>query len=246
MSGTEYSKTLKFWGYVAGCQILILIDTNNSHSFINAIVASKLSCVSLLTSALNVAVANGDKLSCTTGIQNIQWSVDSYSFTSTFKILPLHCYDLILGMDWLESCSPMHVHWEKKWLSFFQGSNQVILQGVLPRLPPVTVIQILCASPECFAVDVTALPSVIQQIIQDYGHLFEVPTGLPPSRACDHSIPLIAGAKPFHIRPYRYPPSLKTEIERQVQEMLDTGIIQHSQSPFSSPVLLVKKKDQTW
>ena len=57
---------------------------------------------------------------------------------------------------------------------------------------------------------------------------------------------MIAGAKPFHIRPYRYPPSLKTEIERQVQEMLDTGIIQHSQSPFSSPVLLVKKKDQTW
>jgi hypothetical protein len=34
----------------------------------------------------------------------------------------------------------------QKWMSFFQGSNQVILQGVLPRLPPATVIQILCAS----------------------------------------------------------------------------------------------------
>jgi hypothetical protein len=145
-SGTEYSKTLKFWGYVAGCQILILVDSGSSHSFINVAVASKLPSVSLLTSPLNVAVANGDKLSYTAEIQNIQWSVDSYSFTSTFKILPLHCYDLILGMDWLESCSPMHVHWEQKWMSFFQGSNQVILQGVLPRLPPATVIQILCAS----------------------------------------------------------------------------------------------------
>lgn len=62
----------------------------------------------------------------------------------------------------------------------------------------------------------------------------------------DHSIPLLPGASPVNLRPYHYNPAQKTEIEKQVSDMLQQGVIQRSASPFSSPVLLVQKKDGSW
>jgi len=51
---------------------------------------------------------------------------------------------------------------------------------------------------------------------------------------------------PINSRPYHYSPQHKTEIENQVKQLLDHGLITHSHSPFASLVLLVKKKDGSW
>lgn len=45
---------------------------------------------------------------------------------------------------------------------------------------------------------------------------------------------------------YRTSPAIKLEIERQVEELLDNGIIEPSTSEWQSPVVLVKKKNGTY
>lgn len=57
---------------------------------------------------------------------------------------------------------------------------------------------------------------------------------------------MVEGAQPANSRPYRYSPLQKDEIERQVQEMLESGVIEHIMSPFVAPVLLVKKTYGSW
>lgn len=86
----------------------------------------------------------------------------------------------------------------------------------------------------------------LEEVLGEYAHVFQTPSSLPPRRKKEHAINLIDGHGAVNVRPYRYPHHHKNEIERQVQEMLAAGIIRHSTSSFSSPVILVKKKDNTW
>lgn len=84
-------------------------------------------------------------------------------------------------------------------------------------------------------------PPDLAAILHQYKSVFQVPHGLPPSRIQDHSTPLKDGITAVKVPPYQYPFSQKAEIERIVNELLFEGLIQPSTSPFSVPVLLVKK-----
>jgi hypothetical protein len=54
------------------------------------------------------------------------------------------------------------------------------------------------------------------------------------------------GATPPNIRPYRMPHKQKDIVEGLIKEMLKNKEIRHSSSPFSSPALIVTKKDTSW
>lgn len=91
-----------------------------------------------------------------------------------------------------------------------------------------------------------SIPEQLQEVLAKHSGVFAEPKGLPPPRSQDHRIPLLPGSQPINQRGYKVPYVQKTEIERQVKEMLHNGIIQESTSPFAAPIILVKKKDGSW
>uniref|UniRef100_A0A0D3ASL1 Reverse transcriptase domain-containing protein n=2 Tax=Brassica oleracea var. oleracea TaxID=109376 RepID=A0A0D3ASL1_BRAOL len=86
----------------------------------------------------------------------------------------------------------------------------------------------------------------MQRLLERFPGIFQPPTQLPPTREIEHNITLKEGSDPVNVRPYRYAHFQKEEIEKQVNDMLQAGLIRPSSSPFSLPVLLVKKKDGSW
>ena len=246
VQGQSSLHTMQFSGKLLGHQVSILVDSGSSHSFISTATASLLSGHQPLPHPVSVKVANGDTILCETVIPDVEWSVQSYTFHSTFRVLPLGSYDIILGMDWLEAFSPMKVNWRNKWMSISYGSGSVLLHGLGDVSENCSSVMVFSISSDAVDQPTHTVHPQVQSILDEFSQLFAEPSALPPRRDCDHSIPLVPGAQPVCIRQYRYSPKLKSEIESQVSELLRTGMIRPSRSPFSSPVLLVKKKDQSW
>ena len=95
-------------------QLLILVDSGSSTNFIRADLAKELKCSTEEIPAATVTVANGGTLPCTTQVPNLQWFCQGQTFNTQLKVLPLGTYDIILGMQRLETMSPMWEDWRKK------------------------------------------------------------------------------------------------------------------------------------
>lgn len=222
--------------------------------------ASKLNYQIDSAPAVQVKVADGSCMTSSNIIKDLPWCTQGQTFISTVRLLNIPCYDMILWVDWLEEHSPMWINWKKKLLRFSHKGQRITLKCVKDNtsnffklrvrklrglIKQGGVAHLIQLSPVQQQMTDQEVPAPIQQVIDKYTSLFQEPTELPPSRHTDHAIILLLGVKPVNVKPYRYSPSQKVEIERQVKDMLTKGLIQSSTSPFSSPVLLVKKKDGT-
>jgi hypothetical protein len=84
----------------------------------------------------------------------------------------------------------------------------------------------------------------IERVCADYQDIFYLPVEvLSSTRVVKHEIRLEPGTDPVNTRPYRLPEAQKLEVRRQFEELKKGGIITESSSPWSSPLLLVPKKE---
>ncbi|GJR76556.1 putative ribonuclease H-like domain-containing protein [Tanacetum coccineum] len=86
----------------------------------------------------------------------------------------------------------------------------------------------------------------LEKLLEDFQDVFAIPNTLPPYRTHNHRILLQEGIPLVNIRPYKHPPSQVDSIELMVKVLLESGVIRNSHGPFSSLIIMVKKKDGTW
>lgn len=200
-------------------------------------------------------MANG-RLYYTKGLAlNVMVKLQDYSFSSDIRLLSVTGCDLVLGAEWLETLGYFGWHFKNKIMEFQVHGRNYRLVGlhspdpvpspVSSRVDLSTLIASLMQASSHFANASPPTPQV-EQFLTTYSDLFEPPKGLPPSWPTDHRITLLPGTQPVNVHSYRYAHAQKAEIERQVAEMLDAGIIHPSSSHFSSPAFLVHRTDGSW
>lgn len=255
-TGSATNNTIKIKGTTKKKSLNILIDSGSTHSFIEPDSLRQVVRVAELTNPLIIAVADGNKMASNAICKDFQWHMQGQDFTANLRVLPLGGCD-VLGVDWLHN--PITLDYGKLSIILHKGKKKVTLQGnteegSLKMISGKALHKLFTKAKDgvmgyiffLTAKEGEVLPvPAVQAIIKKHQKMFEEPKGLPPIRTQDHKIPLKDGSQPVNLRPYRIPYIQKAEVEKQVREMLNSGIIQPSSSPFAAPVILVHKKDGT-
>ncbi|KAL4308599.1 hypothetical protein GQ457_01G021920 [Hibiscus cannabinus] len=259
LAGGYSVSTLRFTGTINGKSVQVLLDGSSKHYFVQTRVAQFLHLPIEDTSPFSVVVGSGDRLLCTEVVRQLPLVIQEHTLYTDFYVLPLQGWDLVLGVSWLATLGPVVTNYATSRFKFQSKGTNIVWQGnIVPVAHPVQFNSLRClchthAIEECFhlelmspnATPLTVVPAM-QQILDEFADVFSKPHGLPPSHSIDHAVTLVPQSSPVKVRPYRYTHFQKQEIEKLVVDMLQEGIIQPSNSPYSSPVLLVRKKDGTW
>ncbi|GJU80923.1 retrotransposon gag domain, retroviral aspartyl protease [Tanacetum coccineum] len=240
--GKTHPTTMKVHGMLHSTEVLILIDGGSTHNFISDVLVNELKLATQPVSPFGVQIGNGDVIRCGQICKNLAVQINDLKITQDFHPFSLGGADLVLGIQWLATLNTVQANWKELFMIFSIDGKRYKLQGISSGPQISSSFQHLAIDPQI----PPCIPAPLQPIVTQYKAVFEEPKDLPPVRSQDHSIPLLPNSTPPSIRPYRYPHSQKTEIEKQVEQLMAAGFIQPSTSPFSSPVLLVKKKDNTW
>ncbi|KAF5757863.1 putative nucleotidyltransferase, Ribonuclease H [Helianthus annuus] len=240
--GKSHPTTMKIHGMLNSTEVLILVDGGSTHNFISDVLVNELNLPTHLVSPFGVQIGNGDVIRCNKVCRELSVQVNDLKISQDFYPFSIGGADLVLGIQWLATLNTVQANWKDMFMIFEIEGKKYKLQGIATGPQKSSSFQHLAVEPATEP----EIPLPLQPIVSQYSIVFTEPHQLPPYRTQTHSITLLPNSTPPNIRPYRYPFSQKTEIEKQVAQLLQAGFIKPSTSPFSSPVLLVKKKDNSW
>nr|XP_016489435.1 PREDICTED: uncharacterized protein LOC107809347 [Nicotiana tabacum] len=213
--------TILVWGTIGNRKLTVLIDSGSTHSFIDATTVKKSGYQAQPFPPVIVIVVDGNYVMCTSICTSYQWKMQSRPFQENLLIILLGGCDMVMGNDWMKKHNPTKFDHEKMCATISKKGNKLILQGITEegKLTMITS---------------GAMGKMLRKGQALITHLF-----MMSAVKAEEQDPIGEAIEEIQLLP-------EEELERQVKEMLTNGTIQHSQSPFSLPALLVKKKDGTW
>jgi hypothetical protein len=96
-------RTMQVFVTIYDMVLRALLDSGSTHNFVDSEVAARVGIVFSSHAGLSVAVANGDRLESAGSCTNLKILIAGDAFTIDCYGLSLGSYDMVLGVQWLES-----------------------------------------------------------------------------------------------------------------------------------------------
>jgi hypothetical protein len=165
-----------------------------------------------MSRSFQVQVANGSVVSCQHQLLRASWTIQGCEFVSDMIFLPLPCYDMVLGMDWLASFSPMRVDWEQKWLAIPFQVSTVVLHGQSSGIPICTVVELCVLNTATAPMTQSVLHPQIHDILIQFATVLKIQQSCLLVRNVITQFPSYRVHNQFQSNHIGIPPNSKTKL----------------------------------
>jgi len=127
--GTTIPQTLKIEGYIKNKNEIVLIDSGSTHNFIQFKIYMELNFVLYPAPKCELTVANGGTLNLSGKCHNIKLHMGEYVYNSPMFSIPMGGFDVVLGVQCLQSLGMIYFNFQELFLIFWEG-KEVELRGI--------------------------------------------------------------------------------------------------------------------
>jgi len=129
MAGLTNEKSMRMKGWIAGQEVIVLIDSGATSNFISEEVAQRCSLTVTPTSDFGVAVGNGQIISGQGKVKDVQLHIQGVDIKEEFFLFALGTTDIVLGYSWLATLGDTRINWGRHTLKFKVNEEWVTLVG---------------------------------------------------------------------------------------------------------------------
>ena len=127
-----------FQGIMGSQCVSVLLDTGSTHNFIQSRIARAVGLPIIKTSTFQVMIGNGQKLECQGHCTNVKLSIQNFTFSTTFHVLPIQGADVVLGVQWLKELGPVTIDYNQLSMTFEHKGMLVRLTGNTTQISQVS------------------------------------------------------------------------------------------------------------
>jgi hypothetical protein len=133
--------TLKLKGHIKKSNVMFLIDTRSTHSFVDTNTAKRLNLFVYSMPNMRFMVEDSKKIEGMGKFQKVELQIQDYNLESQFYIVPLGGVDIVLGVQRIQTLGTYSTNHKKKLYIVHMGRGKIQIiwfsttsksSGVLP------------------------------------------------------------------------------------------------------------------
>ncbi|KAM2118242.1 hypothetical protein ACFX1R_011685 [Malus domestica] len=203
------TRTMKVDGQLNGHYVRILLDSGSTHNFVDFKLLKQWGQPASPTTNFEVMIADGGRVRSSGCCKDAILSVGGYTCKADLFSLPLGGCDVVLGVQWLSTVSPVLWDFQLLTMEFTKDNQRYTLSSTVT--PSQCIHEISLQNLEralgnsnlglfLYSIEGKKLESCelredqlyeLQAVLKQFDDIFQVPTKLPPPREHDHHIPLV-------------------------------------------------------